>query len=103
MFGTISTVEDSEKKVLFLGLSLEDETSIKNLQNSEKKVLNSQASTNVSVAKYLANDLFHYIESFVKPTKQNNQEVLILPTDILDKWLKKILHKTSTNPFFWKQ
>lgn len=103
MFGTISTVEDTNKKVLYLGLSLEEEFSITNLQNSEKKVLNSQSNTNVSVAKYLANDLFHYIESFVKPVKQNDQEVLILPTNILDQWLKKVLHKTSTNPFFWKQ
>ena len=48
-------------------------------------------------------DLFRFIESFVKPVQHNNQEVLIMPTNILEKWLKKTFQKIEMNPYFWKQ
>lgn len=103
MFGNIQTVHDSKTKILYVGLSLEEESTLKNLLPVEQKINQTTSSTLVSMAKYLANDLFHYLESFTKPVRQDGREVLILPTNVLDQWIKKTLHKTSSNPYFWKQ
>eukprot|EP01080_Neovahlkampfia_damariscottae_P002689 gene2689-3885_t len=100
-FGQISV--SKEKNTLYLGLSLENEFTLKNLQGSEKRVQETTSNQSATIAKSLAGDLFHFIESFVKPVQHNNQEVLIMPTDIIEKWLKKTYQKIQMNPYFWKK
>jgi hypothetical protein len=104
-WGSIHTVDDNKTKVLYLGLSLEEESTMKSMQPIESRVNQTTSSTLTQMAKYLANDLFHFMESFVKPVKQHGStmEVLVLPMNVLDQWIKKTNNKTSANPFFWKQ
>lgn len=68
-------------------------------------------------AKFIAEDLFRFMESFNKQTDQKN-EFLLIPTkvcffqlcfltlkcnlsQVLDMWYEKFLHKFKLDPFFW--
>lgn len=51
-------------------------------------------------AKFIADDLFRFMESFNKQVDQRN-ELLLVPTKVLDMWYEKFNNKFRRDPFFW--
>jgi hypothetical protein len=51
-------------------------------------------------AKFIADDLFRFMESFNKQTDTRN-ELLLIPTKVLDMWYEKFNTKFKHDPFFW--
>jgi ribulose-phosphate 3-epimerase len=51
-------------------------------------------------AKFIADDLFRFMESFNKQTDARN-ELLLIPTKVLDMWYEKFNNKFKRDPFFW--
>jgi len=51
-------------------------------------------------AKFIAEDLFRFMESFNKQTDARN-ELLLIPTKVLDMWYEKFSNKFKVDPFFW--
>lgn len=51
-------------------------------------------------AKFIADDLFRFMESFNKQTDSRN-ELLLIPTKVLDMWYEKFNNKFKHDPFFW--
>ncbi|KAL6075746.1 DUF775 domain-containing protein [Balamuthia mandrillaris] len=51
-------------------------------------------------AKFVAADLFRFMESFNKHTDEKN-EFLLIPTKVLDMWFEKFMNRMKLDPFFW--
>ncbi len=51
-------------------------------------------------AKFIAEDLFRFMESFNKAT-DSRSEYLMIPTKVLDMWFEKFQAKFRRDPFFW--
>jgi len=94
---------NDDKNTLYLGLSLEPRAMLESLKPNWRGHMTSM---NENIATFIAKDLYQFVESFVKPMKiQNNstiEEVLVLPMNFLEKWMKKMMEKIQS-PFFWKQ
>jgi len=51
-------------------------------------------------AKFIADDLFRFMESFNKQADARN-ELLLIPTKVLDMWYERFNSKFKHDPFFW--
>jgi hypothetical protein len=51
-------------------------------------------------AKFIASDLFRFFESFNKQADMRN-ELLPIPTKVLDMWCEKFNYRFKHDPFFW--
>eukprot|EP00457_Paulinella_chromatophora_P017497 gb/GEZN01018555.1/.p1 GENE.gb/GEZN01018555.1/~~gb/GEZN01018555.1/.p1 ORF type:complete len:183 (+),score=31.78 gb/GEZN01018555.1/:71-619(+) len=54
-------------------------------------------------AKGIAKNLYEYMASFSKTGKYANLpgDVLVIPTDVVDRWMKKFVEKHRRDPYFW--
>lgn len=55
-------------------------------------------------AKAIAADLYTFMASFAHSTARHNglpNDVLVIPTDCIDRWYKNFEQKHRTKPFFW--
>jgi hypothetical protein len=54
-------------------------------------------------AKGIAQDLHHFMSSFAQSTGKFGvkEDVLVIPTDCVDRWLLKFQAKHKREPFFW--
>lgn len=56
-------------------------------------------------AKGIASHLFNFMSSYSQSPDQyqrsSNKDVMIVPCDCIDKWLKKFLDKHRRDPYFW--
>ena len=64
--------------------------------------LKSKQNSQFEFAKKVAQNLFNFFESYPKITSQdtNNQEVIMLPGDAFQKWMKKFESKFRIDPLF---
>ncbi len=86
--------------ILRLGLSIETTGFLANLRDvggeEEKKSLDS--------AQGIAKDLYNFMASFTRQSSapfQQLGDVLVIPTNCIDKWYEKFLAKHKLNPYFW--
>ena len=54
-------------------------------------------------AKGIAQDLHHFMSSFAQSTGKFGvkEDVLVIPTDCVDRWFIKFQAKHKREPFFW--
>jgi len=84
---------------LQLGVSLESTAFLQQLQGCDQK----EDDRAMDSAKGIAQDLFNFMGSFSQKTAQfaNLGNVMVLPTNAVDLWFKKFLHKHNLDPYFW--
>lgn len=66
------------------------------------KALPPAAEEHRMLARYVATDLFRFVESFSK-RDADGRELLLLPTGVLDRWLNRFESKLACDPYFWTQ
>jgi len=84
---------------LQIGLSVETTAFLNNLRPVEMK----QEEKTLEMASGIAKDLFQFMASFSQTTGQYQQlgDVLVIPTNCIDKWFEKFLTKHRMEPYFW--
>jgi len=82
-----------------LGLSLDSLEALSKLPTSDAKEEEKQMDS----AKGIAADLYKFMASFSQSTGQyqNLGNVLVIPTNCIDKWYKKFTDKHRLDPYFW--
>ena len=84
-----------------IGLSVESLQTIAALQPTTADTKESEAT--LDSAKGIAKNLYEYMASFSQNTGQYKQlgDVLVIPTNCVDKWFEKFQHKHKLEPYFW--
>lgn len=85
---------------LFLLVALESLDTIKNVAGLELTQKQNFANQIMQLTKYIAKDLFNFMASFAKSTPQH--DVLIVPTNVIDRWITRFTDKLKVDPYFWK-
>jgi len=80
---------------LLLGISLENEDAISNLEESQAVQTDKQRG---DWAVHLAKDLYNFLTSFSQTTSQG--EILMVPSNAMDRWLHRFHSKYKNNPNF---
>ena len=82
-----------------LGLSVEPASVLASLQTSDAK----EEDLALDSAKGIAQDLHNFMSSFAQSTGKFGvkEDVLVIPTDCVDRWLVKFAAKHKREPFFW--
>ena len=80
--------------VVQLGIALETLDNIKNLE-----IANNGVENRLAFAHKIALDLFQYMTSFSTPNQSSNQ-MMIVPTNIFDKWMERFDRKYKLDPNF---
>jgi hypothetical protein len=92
--------QQQQQNTLYVGISLESLDTLKNLEQDQIRNEQREANQIVSLAKYLAQNLFNYMTSYIRTFE--NREMIVLPTNALDTWMKKIMTRLQNDPYFWK-
>jgi hypothetical protein len=82
-----------------LGLSVEALYLLSSLQSSDAK----EEDLAMDSARGIAADLHHFMSSFAQSTGRYGvkEDVLVIPTDCVDRWLLKFQAKHRREPFYW--
>jgi len=88
-----------ETPLVQLGLSVESASLLSTLQSSDAK----EEDLAMDSAKGIAQDLHHFMASFAQSTGKFGikEDVLVIPTDAVDRWFIKFQAKHKREPFFW--
>lgn len=88
-----------ETPVVQLGLSVEPAAVLAAMQPSDTR----EEELAMDSAKGIATDLHHFMSSFAQSTGKYGvkEDVLVIPTDCVDRWYKKFEAKAKREPFFW--
>jgi hypothetical protein len=106
LFGNFQ--QQQQQNVLYVGVTLEKIDVLQNLEGTNLRRQQHEANSTVGLVQFIANDLFHYLQSFVRPSyqvlqQQPNQDVIVMPTNALDTWVNRFMHKLKVDPNFWKK
>eukprot|EP00808_Paulinella_micropora_P005476 g67588.t1 len=84
---------------LQLGIQLEPLETLKDKADADTK----EDERTIDSVKGIAKNLYEYMASFSKTGKYANLpgDVLVIPTDAVDKWIKKFVEKHRRDPYFW--
>lgn len=93
--------QQQHQNILYVGIALEPLDMLKNLEEEYLRKEQNQSSQIVGLARYLAQNLFNYMSSFIKTV--DNRDMIVLPPNALDNWLRKITSKLQNDPYFWKR
>jgi len=85
---------------LQLGVALEPTISLLNLEQANEQKQHYQA---IDSTKGIAQDLMLYMTSYAQSTGKfsNMGDVLVIPSNCVDKWFEKFQQKHKNQPFFW--
>jgi len=86
---------------IMVGLGLESQDAIKQLSGQEMVHKQGYAFQVLELTKFIAQDLFNFMSSFTKGNAQNN--TLIVPTNVIDRWITRFTDKLKADPYFWKK
>jgi hypothetical protein len=93
----------SKLRTVRLGISFEGDLTLREIETQTEA--KSGADDRLEVARGVALDLFRFCESFSTTTsaRVGGEEKLILPTDFLERWMKRFESKYARDPnFFFK-
>jgi len=85
--------------IVQLGLSVESAATLSTMQPSDTR----EEELAMDSAKGIATDLHNFMSSFAQSTGKYGvkEDVLVIPTDCVDRWYKKFEAKAKREPFFW--
>ena len=88
-----------ETPIVQLGLSVELASVLSAMQPSDTR----EEELAMDSAKGIATDLHNFMSSFAQSTGKYGvkEDVLVIPTDCVDRWYKKFEAKAKREPFFW--
>ena len=88
-----------ETPAVQLGLSVEPLSALSSLPSSDAR----EEELALDSARGIAMDLHNFMSSFAQSTGRYGikDDVLVIPTDCVDRWLLKFQHKHKLQPFFW--
>ncbi|KAL0484887.1 OPI10 [Acrasis kona] len=99
LFGSM---QSNQQGVLYIGITLEKIENLQNLEGTNFQRQQKEANNTVGLAQFIADDLFKFLQSFVRPDN-SNKDILVLPTNAIDSWLQKFTNKLRVDPNFWKK
>jgi hypothetical protein len=84
---------------LRIGVNLEPIASLKQKVDSDNK----EQERTLDSAQGIAKNLYEFMASFNKSERFTHlpKDVMVLPTDVVDKWFKKFKAKHQRDPYFW--
>eukprot|EP00761_Pharyngomonas_kirbyi_P014248 gb/GECH01014278.1/.p1 GENE.gb/GECH01014278.1/~~gb/GECH01014278.1/.p1 ORF type:complete len:195 (+),score=45.77 gb/GECH01014278.1/:1-585(+) len=92
---------EAQANSMVVGISIEPPDVLESLEANNPHSLQNMSSEIVTVGKHIATDLFRFMESFAKPTDWG--ECLVVPTNVLERWMNRFEDKVARDPYFWKQ
>lgn len=87
--------------MLHIGIALEPIETLQNLEQGHMRAEQNQSNQVASLVQYLARNLFNFMTSFTRTL--DNREMIVLPTNALDTWMRKMNTKLQNDPYFWKR
>ncbi len=89
----------SDLPVIGIGLSVEPLSAVSQLAPADAR----DEENALDSARGIAKNLMQFLASFSQNSGQykNLGNVMILPTNAVDQWYDKFLHKHKLQPFFW--
>ncbi len=93
--------QQQQQHMLHIGIALEPIETLQNLEQGHMRAEQNQSNQVASLVQYLARNLFNFMTSFTRTL--DNREMIVLPTNALDTWMRKMNTKLQNDPYFWKR
>eukprot|EP00667_Euglena_gracilis_P024152 EG_transcript_27622 len=85
---------------LCIGLSLEPMANLVNLEGQDRLQKEFYMTGKAELAKQIGQDLYNYMQSFVQEDPNTKTSYLLVPINVLDKWMQRLLNKIKLDAKF---